>query len=153
MSESLETYEAPHTDEMNYVHQNTGTAAAAAEQVEIKGLQDVNDDGEDDFEILHADDASNDGSSNGSSNNGSSSTSSASGEEGDIKVLKDLDHDIEDLKWEKEKAAAEEAKNKEKIVDELVRLKSEFRTWTEIRSATIKNLRAIADYIDSVSRK
>ena len=42
---------------------------------------------------------------------------------------------------------------KRQIVEELFQLKSEFCHWTEIREATIRHLREIADYIDTVSRR
>ena len=43
--------------------------------------------------------------------------------------------------------------SRKEIVEELFQLKSEFCHWTEIRAATIKHLREIADYIDTVSRR
>ena len=43
--------------------------------------------------------------------------------------------------------------SRKEIVEELFQLKSEFSHWTEIRATTIKHLREIADYIDTVSRR
>ena len=73
----------------------------------------------------------------------------------DIKVLKDIDEEIRELEVKDEKAGAEPSDevDRDKVVEELVRLKSEFRHWTEVRAATIRHLRDIADYIDTVSKR
>ena len=98
--------------------------------------------------------------------------------EQDVKALAEIDQEIEKLereeKDEQSKANEEdeqaqsqsecqsdsnakegggEAVCKRQIVEELFQLKSEFCHWTEIREATIRHLREIADYIDTVSRR
>ena len=91
--------------------------------------------------------------------------------EQDVKALCEIDHEIEQLKvdvGDDERTQSEgdgkcqsETKGedgnstvcKRQIVEELFQLKSEFCHWTEIRAATIKHLREIADYIDTVSRR
>ena len=91
--------------------------------------------------------------------------------EQDVKALAEIDHEIEKLKREENdeqkqaqsqsecqsdsdaKEGGGEAVCKRQIVEELFQLKSEFCHWTEIREATIRHLREIADYIDTVSRR
>ena len=98
--------------------------------------------------------------------------------EQDVKALAEIDQEIEKLereekvdqlkaKEEDEQAQSQsecqsdsdakegggEAVCKRQIVEELFQLKSEFCHWTEIREATIRHLREIADYIDTVSRR
>ena len=101
--------------------------------------------------------------------------------EQDVKALAEIDQEIEKLERE-EKVEQLKAKDEQKqaqsqsecqsdsdakegggdsgeavckrqIVEELFQLKSEFCHWTEIREATIRHLREIADYIDTVSRR
>ena len=98
--------------------------------------------------------------------------------EQDVKALAEIDHEIEKLEMEEKveqlkakdeqkqaqsqsecqsdndaKEGGGEAVCKRQIVEELFQLKSEFCHWTEIREATIRHLREIADYIDTVSRR
>ena len=98
--------------------------------------------------------------------------------EQDVKALTEIDQEIEKLKREENveqlkakdeqkqaqsqsecqsdsdaKEGGGEAVCKRQIVEELFQLKSEFCHWTEIREATIRHLREIADYIDTVSRR
>ena len=98
--------------------------------------------------------------------------------EQDVKALAEIDHEIEKLEREEKveqlkakdeqkqaqsqsecqsdsdaKEGGGEAVCKRQIVEELFQLKSEFCHWTEIREATIRHLREIADYIDTVSRR
>ena len=98
--------------------------------------------------------------------------------EQDVKALAEIDHEIEKLEREEKveqlkakdeqkqaqsqsecqsdsdaKEGGGEAVCKRQIVEELFQLKSEFSHWTEIREATIRHLREIADYIDTVSRR
>ena len=95
--------------------------------------------------------------------------------EQDVKALCEIDHEIEQLKVDEfegeeddertqsegdgkcQSETKEEDGNstvcKSQIVEELFQLKSEFSHWTEIRATTIKHLREIADYIDTVSRR
>ena len=89
--------------------------------------------------------------------------------EQDVKVLSEIDHEIEELQLQEddnertqsegvERCQSETKEGdttlcKRQIVEELFQLKSEFCHWTEIRESTIKHLREIADYIDTVSRR
>jgi len=96
--------------------------------------------------------------------------------EQDVRALSEIDHEIEQLKLkghegedederiqsDGEKKCQSDAKeentmckklSRKEIVEELFQLKSEFSHWTEIRATTIKHLREIADYIDTVSRR
>ena len=99
--------------------------------------------------------------------------------EQDVKALGEIDQEIEKLEREEKvehlklaeeegeqaqsqsecqsdndaKEGGDEAVCKRQIVEELFQLKSEFCHWTEIREATIRHLREIADYIDTVSRR